>query len=166
MDSIVIIRIKVIIINIVFFENVFIVSFISFEKVVGSKTDTNNSSIIIILVLSFFVFSFEAIVVVYIKRVIIPEEKVKIIVKGSQLLVVFLYTMKALPMDKMRIKIARNIGLFIFIDFIVVKIIILDIFLYLFDLQNQCLKNLWEFLFVFFCFFFVVFCSSFIMFII
>jgi hypothetical protein len=118
-------------------ENVFIVSFVSF--IVGNVLVALMMAVAITRY-DFFSWGFSLAVIeeVYINKVIIPEEKVRMRTKESQLLKILLYSIRETPRDSTRTIIDINRGLFVVMVFAVNRVIRILIFHNSFDLQNQC----------------------------
>jgi hypothetical protein len=87
----------------------------------------------------FFLISFGAKDAVYMNRVIIPDEKVRIVTNEIHLVVEFLNSRVVDMIDIVRIKIARLIG-FVFLVPMIMMIAISEVMVlyFAFDLQNQC----------------------------
>jgi len=145
-----------IIISIALFEKVFIVWELILLVDVGIEIRAIIISIMIFLFFFVFLFSFGDIDAVYINRVIIPDEKVRIVTKAIHLDMVILKMAKVLIKDKHKTEIDKKIGFKFLINFAVNNDASIRISCDSFDLQNQCSLNYKEFFFSYFCFFLVL----------
>jgi hypothetical protein len=102
-----------IMIIIVLFENVFIVSVLFLFDFMGVFVKVRiliNIRIIIVFLLFVFIFSFDDKDAVYMNKVIIPEENVKIVTNAIHLDIELLNSVIVITMDPIRIEIAMNTG--------------------------------------------------------
>jgi hypothetical protein len=136
----VIISVNTTTIIIICLEKFFILCFIVFVLFAGIAITiiTIDRGITLFLFL-FFVFSFDLNEAVYMNRVIIPDENVRMVTNATHLLMVVLNNIDAITSEVARIIIAIVSGFVLLLIFVAIATANIDIIsLSPFDLQNQC----------------------------